>query len=119
MLFNSSFLALIFFIVFRWTQAQAKRIGYRSPPMYQFYLAEGSIGCYAVTIGTIDELGIGKLHGPCAIIFFVIWLVTIVNMTVWMTKMREWDTSIMSSCSLKIKQLLSLYITALWAWCLY
>lgn len=29
------------------------------------------------------------------------------------------DTSIMSSFSLKIKQLLSLYITALWAWCLY
>lgn len=88
MLFNSSFLALIFFMVFRWTEAQAKRIGFHPPPKYQFYLAEGSIGCYAVTIGTIDELGIGNLHTPCAIIFFIIWLITIVNMTVIMTRMR-------------------------------
>lgn len=56
MLFNSSFLALMFFIIFRWIEAQVKRVGYhRSPPKWQFYLAEGSIGCYGVTIGTIDE----------------------------------------------------------------
>lgn len=36
-----------------------------------------------------------------------------------MTKLREWDTSVMGSFSLKIKQLLSLYIGLLWAWCLY
>lgn len=36
-----------------------------------------------------------------------------------MTKMREWDTSVMGLCSLRIKQVLSLYIGALWAWCLY
>jgi len=59
------------------------------------------------------------LHGPCAVIFFIIWLVTIVNMTVVMTKMRAWDTTVMSKTSLRVKQLLSLYITALWAWCLY
>ena len=28
--------------------------------------------CYGITIGTIDEAGIGNLHTPCAIIFFVI-----------------------------------------------
>lgn len=40
-------------------------------------------------------------------------------MTVVMTKMRAWDTTVMSKTSLRVKQLLSLYITALWAWCLY
>ena len=72
-----------------------------------------------MTIGTIDEKGIGNLHGPCAIIFFIIWLLTIVNMTFFMTRLRAWDTSIMSSTSLRIKQLLALYIGLLWAWCLY
>lgn len=55
MLFNSSFLALAFFIIFRWVEAQAHRVGHHTPPKYQFYLAEGSIVCYGITIGTIDE----------------------------------------------------------------
>lgn len=40
-------------------------------------------------------------------------------MTVFMTKLRSWDTSVIGLCSLRIKQLLSAYIGALWAWCLY
>jgi hypothetical protein len=97
-----------------------KRVGYeRLPPKYQFYLAEGSIVCYGITIGTIDEKGIGNLHGPCAVIFFIIWLVTIINMTVFMTKLRAWDTSVMSKISLRMKQILSIYVGGVWAWCLY
>jgi hypothetical protein len=44
----------MFFIVFRWVEAQATRVGYPKPPKFEFYLAEGSIACYGVTIGTID-----------------------------------------------------------------
>lgn len=40
-------------------------------------------------------------------------------MTVYMTKMRQWDTSTIGRSSLIIKQILSIYILALWAWCLY
>jgi hypothetical protein len=55
MLINSSFLAFVFFLIFRWVESEARRIGYHKPPKYQFYLAEGSIVCYGITIGTIDE----------------------------------------------------------------
>lgn len=96
MLGCSSFLALVFFIAFRWIESQALRVGFPPLPKYQFYLAEGSIACYCVTIGTIDEEGIGNLHGPCAIIFFIIWLVTIINMTFYLARMREWDSSVIS-----------------------
>lgn len=119
MLINSSFLSLTFFLVFRWLEWQAKRVGFPLPPSYQFYLAEASIICYAITIGTIDGKGIGKYHGPCAITFFVIWLVTILNMTVYMTRLRSWDTSVMSKTSLRLKQLLGFYVTGVWVYCLY
>ena len=119
MLINSSFLALIFFVVFRWLEFQAFRVKYPPPLKYQFYLAEASILCYAITIGTIDGKGIGKLHGPCAVIFFIIWLVTVLNMTVYMTKLRNWDSSVMSKLSLRLKQILGFYITGVWAYCLY
>lgn len=119
MLINSSFLALVFFVVFRWLEFQAIRVRYPPLPKYQFYLAEASILCYAITIGTIDGKGIGKLHGPCAVIFFVIWLVTVLNMTVYMTKLRDWDSSVMSKKSLRVKQILGIYIGLVWIYCVY
>ena len=119
MLFCSSLLALSFFIIFRWVEWQCKRVGFPPPPAWQFYLAEFSIICYGITIGTIDEKGIGNLHTPCAIIFFIVWLVTIVNMTFFITRLRSWDTSTISRCSLIIKQLLSAYISIIWIWCLW
>jgi hypothetical protein len=88
MLFASSFLALSFYMSFRWIEYQAEIVGFRKMYRFQFYLAEFSMGCYCVTIGTIDELGIGNLHTPCAIIFFIIWLITIINLTQYITKLR-------------------------------
>lgn len=119
MLVCSSVLALTFYALFRWAEWQARRTGFPKPPFYQFYLAEASIFCYGVTIGTIDGEGIGNLHTPCAIIFFIIWLVTIVNMTAYLTKMRNWDTSTISLPSLRVKQALSVYIILIWAYCLF
>lgn len=40
-------------------------------------------------------------------------------MTVFMTKLRAWDTSVMSKISLRMKQILSIYVGGVWAWCLY
>lgn len=119
MLFNSSFLALTFFVVFRWIESEALRVNFPNPPKYQFYLAEGSILCYSITIGTIDGKGTGKLHGPCAVTFFIVWLATIISMTVYLTKLRKWDCTTIGKRSLRIKQLLSLYISGLWIWCIY
>ena len=118
MLLCSYLLGFTFYVLFRWVEWQAKRVDFPKPPIYQFYLAEFSIICYGVTIGTIDGLGIGNLHGPCAIIFFIIWLVTIVSMTIYLTKMRKWDVSVISRASLTIKQILAAYIALVWIWCL-
>lgn len=119
MLFCSSVLALTFYCLFRWIQWQAQRVHFPPPPKYMFYLAQSSILCYGITIGTIDGHGGGKLHGPNAVIFFIVWLVTIVNVTFYIRKLRIWDTSVIGKLSLTLKLVLSVYIALIWVWCLY
>jgi hypothetical protein len=75
--------------------------------------------CYSITIGTIDEKGIGNLHGPCAVIFFVIWVVVIIRITLFINKLRHWDTSVVSATSLLLKKLLAGYVAGVWVYCLY
>ena len=74
---------------------------------------------YGITIGTIDGKGTGKLHGINAVIFFIVWLVTVVNVTVYMNKLRSWDCSVMSRCSLIMKNILAIYISGIWGWCIW
>ena len=118
MLVCSSVLALLFYVTFRWLTFQANRIGFPTLPKWHFYLAEFSILCYAITIGTIDGKGIGKLHGPCAVTFFIVWLVTLVNVTLYMIKLRHYDTSVMGWWSLWLKKGLIAYILLVWVYCL-
>jgi hypothetical protein len=54
MLFCSSIIALVFYCAFRWVQYEAVRIGHKKLSNALFYLAEFSILCYGITIGTID-----------------------------------------------------------------
>ncbi len=75
--------------------------------------------CYSITIGTIDEKGIGKLHGPCAVIFFVIWVIIIIKITIFISAVRKWDTTIVSSKSLLLKKLLAFYVLGVWIYCIY
>ena len=75
--------------------------------------------CYSVVIGTIDTKGIGKWHTPCAIIFFILWVVGMMNLTVFLTKLRNWDTSIMPLKSLRLKQAIAVYIGLIWVYGLY
>ena len=75
--------------------------------------------CYSITIGTIDEKGIGKLHGPCAVIFFVIWVVVVLRITFFISEVRKWDTSIISKTSMNMKLLLAFYLAGVWVYCIY
>jgi hypothetical protein len=75
--------------------------------------------CYSITIGTIDEKGNGKWHSPCAVTFFVIWVIVIVKITSFISEVRKWDTSILSRKSLLLKKLLALYIIGVWVYCIY
>lgn len=40
-------------------------------------------------------------------------------MSIYMYKLRHWDTSVMSKCSLSIKVILAVYIALIWIWCIY
>lgn len=40
-------------------------------------------------------------------------------MTVYIRKLRNWDTSVLSRSSMTMKLLLAIYITAIWIWCIY
>ena len=75
--------------------------------------------CYSITIGTIDEKGIGKLHGPCAVIFFVIWVIVIVKITIFTGKVRQWDPTVISRRSIILKKLLAYYVIFIWCYCIY
>lgn len=75
--------------------------------------------CYSITIGTIDEKGIGNLHGPCAVTFFVIWMIIILRVTTFISSVRQWDSSIMTRKSMLLKKLLAFYVSAVWVYCIY
>jgi len=74
--------------------------------------------CYSITIGTIDSKGIGKLHGPCAVIFFAVWMIVIVKMTLFIHHLRQWDTTVISPKSMLLKNLLAIYISIIWVYCI-
>ena len=120
MLIASSMLALIFFLIFKWVKRVAADAGYPKRVSNRlYYLSEFSILLYGITIGTIDEKGTGKLHGPCAVIFFVVLIISIVNITIYLTELRDYDTTTIGLKSLRIKQILSIYLMAVWVYCLY
>lgn len=75
--------------------------------------------CYSITIGTIDEKGIGKLHGPCAVTFFVIWIIIIIRITFFISALRQWDSTVVSRKSMLLKKLLAFYVSGVWVYCIY
>lgn len=119
MLIASSLLALIFYMLFRWVQAQAIVAQYDKPISKLLYSASMfSVPLYGITIGTIDEKGTGKLHGPCAVIFFLILIVCIINVTIYLTDLRAYKTSIINLTSLRAKQALAIYLVSVWIYCI-
>ena len=79
MLINSSILALIFFMLFKWTSKVAADAGFTKPvSQVLYYTSLFSILLYGITIGTIDGKGTGSLHSPCAVGFFVILIWSII-----------------------------------------
>jgi hypothetical protein len=119
MLIASSLLALIFFVIFKWVHQAATQAGYpRGLSSGLYYLAQFSILLYGITIGTIDGKSTGPLHSPCAVVFFVVLIIAIVTITVFLTDLHEYDTRAIGLGSLRLKQLLTVILLAVWAYCL-
>jgi hypothetical protein len=119
MLIVSSMLALIFYILFRWTSSLAAQVHFDQPiSKWLYYSSMISIALYGVTIGTIDEKGTGPLHGPCAVIFFLILIACIIELTIYLTHLRAYNTTILNKTSLRAKQFLAVYLVSVWIYCL-
>ena len=119
MLIASSLLALIFFMMFRWAQSVANDVGFpKQVNNTLYYFSLFSIVLYGITIGTIDEKGTGPLHSPCAVGFFLILIWSIINMTLYLTQLRDWKHTTISRTSLRCKQFLAIYLIVLWVYCI-
>lgn len=119
MLIASSLLALIFYMIFRWMNALAHSVKYdRTLSKGLFLTIMTSVPLYGITIGTIDGKGTGPLHGPCAVIFFLILIYCIIEVTLYLTALRAFKTSALNLTSLRAKQALAVYLVSVWIYCL-
>lgn len=58
------------------------------------------------------------MHSPCAVTFFIVWLAVIIKVTVFMSELRKYDTSVVSGKSMLVKKLLAGYVSGVWIYCL-
>lgn len=106
-------------MIFKWIVSVAKDAGFNKPiSNFLFKASLFSILLYGITIGTIDEKGTGPLHSPCAVGFFLILIWAIIDVTLYLTRLREFDTRTISRTSLLAKQILAGYLVLLWVYCL-
>jgi hypothetical protein len=116
---GSSIIVLLFNTIYRWIEIQASRSKFRKmSSVYYYLMLIGLIG-FCIATQTIDGLSNGPLHTPSALIFFICLETFIVYTTLYLHELHSWDTNIISSRSLLIKQGLCVYVTGVWLYCLY
>lgn len=116
---GSAVLALMVSAIDRWIQAAAKRAGFRAMPRASYFCMLGAMLLFCIATQSIDGQGNGPLHTPSAVLFFIVLEVFIVNTTLYLHALHEWDTSAISAGSLLVKEVLCGYVTAVWLYCLY
>lgn len=115
----AGFLALIFHVVFRWFEMQAKKYDYPGGTYsYMYWPTVLSVIGYMAAIGTIDIGGTGAIHTTGAVYFFICLYFLVVNLTVISRTMRRWDTRFMTPWSLVQKIVVAGYLSIIWIYCL-
>jgi hypothetical protein len=74
---------------------------------------------YCITVETIDGKGNGPLHTPSAVIFFLTFEITIIDSTLYLYRLRQWNTTVISKSSMNLKLVLAVYVSAVWLYCLF
>lgn len=95
--------ALIFHTIYRYMNAEAKKSGF--PQMnngYYYFMLVGLLG-FCIATQSIDGKSNGPLHTPSAVIFFLILEIYIVYTTLYIRRLHQWDSSIISARSLLLK----------------
>jgi hypothetical protein len=112
MITAASFLHLLYWVMFRWLESEARSIRYpHSLCTWLYWPAQVSVWGYAVAMGTIDGNFTGVAHAVGAVSFLAILYFIIINITIDCHKMRNWDPSFMSEGSMLEKKLFSVYLT--------
>lgn len=71
-----------------------------------------------ITMGTIDDAGTITAHDIGAVVYFVSFFLVVVNLTIVAYKMRRWDTSFLTPNSYRLKIIITIYLVALWVYCI-
>lgn len=116
---TTSVFILIFYTLFRWVNIQAQSCGFHPPSKIAFYSMMVAMFFESIAVETIDGKSNGPLHGPSAVIFFLTFEIVIVYLTLYLYRLRQWNTSVISSRSLQLKMALAFYVTGVWIFCLY
>lgn len=116
----AGFLLLIFHVIFKFFEKQARKYEYKGNLYsYMYWPTMVSIMGYMAAIGTIDTGGTGDLHTYGAVYFFLCLYFLVVNLTIISVRMRRWDSRFMSLGSLNKKVIVALYLSIVWFYCLY
>lgn len=126
MLTVTSVLTLLFFVLFkyhaflfRWINFQRERVGYdQQLNKYLYPISQISLIFYAITIATIDSTGTGLLHTVSAVIFFIVFFVMVIVLTLYLGDLRSYDTTVMGSTSWLFKKITCVYLVLVWVFCL-
>lgn len=116
---GSAVLALMVWAIYRWIERAAARAGFRAMGRTSYYCMLGAMLLFCIATQSIDGQGNGPLHTPAAVLFFVVLEVFIVDTTLYLHSLHQWDTSAISARSLLAKEALCGYVTAVWLYCLY
>lgn len=118
MLPAGSFIALTYYVIYRWIASEKKRVGYPGEIFsWMGHLAQASIIGFYCAIGTIDGAGYPNIHSIGAVFFFIVlFLISFVS-TLVLREMHKWDCTVLSRESMVIKSLLALYLILLVVYC--
>lgn len=118
MLSSGSFITLIYFGIFRWLVAEKKRTKYPGDTYkWLFPVAQASITGFLAAIGTIDGAGYPDLHTYGAVFFFVTLFITAVTVTLVLTDMHQWDTTVLNRSSYISKSIFAVACILLVLYC--
>lgn len=116
----AGFLTLIFHVVFRFYEKEAKKYQYPgSTYSYMYWPTILSVLGYMAAISTIDIGGTGIMHSVGAVYFFICLYFLVVNLTIISRSMRLWDTRFMTRSSLLQKIIVATYLSIVWVYCIY
>ena len=115
-----SFLNVIYFVIFKWTYKLIKETGFPyKMEKWLFPVAQVSVlGLYFAT-ATIDGAGTTAIHGPGAVIYFIVLFICVGYITFILHQVRWWYTPSISIFSMTIKMILFIFILVTAIYCMY